>query len=164
MRNTAAKKMAVSGVLAALAVVFMTLGGLIPIATYVCPLICMVLGCFVLRLCGNRYAWTWYVAVSILSVLLGPDKEAAAVYVFMGYYPLIKQYFDKLPLGWLVKLLYFNVAVMVLYGALIFLLGLSALYTEFKEAGVIGSAVLLVLGNITFILADKVLGRFITKR
>ena len=35
--------MAMGGVFAALAVVVMNLGGLIPVATYVCPTICMVL-------------------------------------------------------------------------------------------------------------------------
>lgn len=156
--------MAVSGVLAALAVVIMSLGGLIPIATYVCPLLCMVLGCLVLRSCGERYGWTWYTAVSILSVLLGPDKEAAAVYLFMGYYPLIKQHLDKFRLRWFLKLLYFNVDVVALYGILIFLFGLDELYVEFSDAGLIGGAVLLLLGNITFVLTDKVLEKFLRKR
>lgn len=164
MRNNTAKMMAVSGVMAALAIVIMCLGGLIPVATYVCPLLCMILGCFVLRLCGRRYAWTWYAAVSLLSLLLGPDKEAAAVYVFMGYYPLIKSYFDRLTFEWIFKIAYFNVAVIALYSILIFLFGLSQLYVDFKDAGLIGGVVLLLLGNVTFVLTDKILNRFLGKR
>lgn len=164
MSNNAAKKMAISGVLAALSVAVMSFGGMIPIATYVCPLMSIILGCVVFRLCGRRYGWTWYIAVSLLSILLGPDKEAAAVYLFMGYYPLIKVYLDRLPFSWLFKFLYFNAVVIVLYSVLIFLFGLGDLYVEFKNAGIIGGAVLFVLGNITFILTDNVLNKFLVKR
>ena len=49
--------MALGGVLAALAVVVMSLGGLIPVATFVCPMLCMILLRFVCQLCGNRIGW-----------------------------------------------------------------------------------------------------------
>ena len=75
--------------MAALAVVIMCMGGIIPMATYVCPMLCSLLLAVVLRLTGRRIAWAWYAAVSLLSLLLGPDKEAAAVFVFLGYYPII---------------------------------------------------------------------------
>ena len=42
MRNTNAKAMALGGVLGALALVIMCMGGLIPFATYVCPMLCTV--------------------------------------------------------------------------------------------------------------------------
>ena len=70
------------GVFAALAVVIMNLGGLIPMATYVCPTLCMVILSFVHMACGRRIAWSWYAAVSILSLLMSPDKEAAAVFAW----------------------------------------------------------------------------------
>lgn len=164
MRNDSAKKIAVSGMLAALSMVIMCMGGLIPVATYVCPMLCMVLGCFVLRICGKRFAWTWYAAVSILSLLLAPDKEAAAVYVFLGYYPLIKAFLEKLRFSFVLKLLYFNAAVFVMYALLIFVMGLGELYAEFTSAGLWGLILLLVLGNLTFFLLDKVLSRFLPKR
>lgn len=164
MRNDSAKKIALSGMLAALALVIMCMGGMIPVATYVCPVLCMVLGCFVLRVCGKRYAWTWYAAVSVLALLLGPDKEAAAVYVFLGYYPLIKVGVDKFRFAVVLKFLYFNAAVFALYGFLIFALGLNDLYTEFSSAGIWGLILLLILGNVTFFLLDKVLNRFLPKR
>ena len=43
----------------------------------------------VLKTCGVRIAWAWYGAVAILSLLLAPDKEAAAVFAFLGYYPIV---------------------------------------------------------------------------
>ena len=164
MRNNSAKKIALSGMLAALALVIMCMGGMIPVATYVCPMLCMVLGCFVLRVCGRRHAWTWYAAVSILALLMGPDKEAATVYVFLGYYPLIKVGLERFRFAVVLKFLYFNAAVFVLYGLLIFVMGLNDLYTEFSSAGIWWIVLLLILGNLTFFLLDRVLTRFLPKR
>ena len=86
MRRNSAKYIAMGGVFAALAVVIMCLGTIIPVATFVCPMACMVLLTVVYRLTGVRIAWAWYAAVSILSLLLGPDKEAASVSRLSSYY------------------------------------------------------------------------------
>ena len=85
--NRPAYSVALGGLLAALAVVIMGLGTLIPIATYVCPMACIVLTQVVLIICGRRIAWAWYGAVAILSCLLAPDKEAAAVFAFLVFTP-----------------------------------------------------------------------------
>ena len=107
MPSKQTKAVALGGVLASVAVVVMCLGGFIPIATYVCPMICTMTQFIVLRFCGKRIAWTWFVVVCVLSLLLGPDKEAAIVFLVIGYYPLIKGFFDKCRLGFLLKLSYF---------------------------------------------------------
>ena len=86
MRRNSAKEIALGGMLAALAMVIMCLGGLVPASTYVCPMLCALVLQVVKKLCGDRIAWAWYGAVSILSILLGPDKEAAAVFLFFGSY------------------------------------------------------------------------------
>ena len=151
------KIVALGGMLAAVAVVTMCMGGLVPIATYICPLLCCVLQYIVLALCGKRIAWTWYIVVSLLSVLLGPDKEAAAVFVVLGYYPMLKPIFEKWPLSWLWKLLLFNGAVAILYMFIMRLLGLADIMDEFAGFGVFGLAAMLVLGNVTFFLLDKLL-------
>ena len=82
--------MALGGTLAALAVVLMLLGGIIPIGTYCCPILASLLLIPVLDACGTRLALAWYGAVALLAVLLCPDKETAAVFVFFGYYPANK--------------------------------------------------------------------------
>ena len=155
-----AKQMALGGILAALAVTIMSLGGLIPVATYVCPMLCMMLGYTVLLFCGRRTAWAWYGAVSILGLLLGPDKEAAAVYCFLGYYPIVKPRMDKMKLGFLWKAALFNGAVCVMYWLLLNLFGLDGLTEEFSELGQDMLWVLLILGNVTFFLLDRVLTIF----
>ena len=143
--------------MAALAVVIMSLGGMIPVATYVCPMLCALLLQFVLKLCGSRIAWAWYGAVAILGLLLGPDKEAAAVFVFLGYYPIVKPWLDRRRLKWLWKALFFNGTTLLMYWLLMYLIGMEALLEEFQGMGLAMTAVLLILGNVTFFLLDKVL-------
>lgn len=157
MRNQA-KKIALGGMLAALAVVMMSLGGLIPLATFVCPMLCMVMLQMVLGLCGSRVAWAWYGAVALLGLLLGPDKEAAAVFAFLGVYPIVKPRMDGWKLGPVLKLLLFNVSVLVMYWLLMNLFGMAELAAEFEEMGAAMTAVTLILGNVTFFLLDRLLG------
>ena len=148
---------ALGGVFAALAVVIMSLGGLIPAATFVCPMLCMLLQSFVLKQCGNRMAWAWYGAVAILGVLLGPDKEAGAVFVFLGYYPILKPKIEKLPWSWLWKGVLFNIVILTMYWLLMNLFGMAELVAEFAEMGTLMTLVTLVLGNVTFFLLDILL-------
>jgi len=164
MSRTNAKEIALGGVFAALAVVIMCLGGLIPIATFVCPMICMLMLQLICRLCGNRIGWAWYGCVAILSSLLGPDKEAAAVFVFLGYYPIIKPKMDRLPLRWLWKAVYFNGAVLLLYQILIRIFGMEQLAAEYRQLGAALTAVLLAVGNVVFFLLDRVLSRLGRRR
>ena len=164
MRNSKAKQMALGGIFAALALVIMSLGGMIPSATFVCPMMCCLILQIVKKLCGDRVAWAWYGAVSILSLLMGPDKEAAAVFVFLGYYPIIKPIFDKSKLSLVWKALYFNTVILVMYQLLIHLFGMAQLAAEWEELGFVMTAVMLLLGNVTFFLLDNVLGKRIRSR
>lgn len=156
-KRSPAGVIALGGVLAALAVVIMSMGTLIPVATYVCPMISAVLLQVVLKTCGKRIAWAWYGAVAILSLLLAPDKEAAAVFVALGYYPILKPRLDRLKGKWLWKGLLFNSVILAMYWLLLHLFGMDQLAAEFAEMGTVMTAVMLVLGNVTFFLLDRLL-------
>jgi hypothetical protein len=164
MKRNSAQKIALGGLMAALAIVIMCLGGLIPFATFVCPMLCCMITKVVLSMCGKRIAWAWYGAVAILSVLMAPDKEAAAVFVFLGYYPIVKPWMDKLKLSWLWKGLLFNCAILLMYWLLIHILGLSEIANDYEEAGTVITVVMLLLGNVTFFMLDLVLGRRLMRR
>ena len=157
MNREKTKAIALGGLLAAVAMVIMCLGGMIPIATYVCPMLCAIVQFLVLQFCGRRIAWVWYVAVSLLSILIGPDKEAAGVFVLLGYYPIVKPALDHSRLRWLWKLMLFNGAVALMYLGLIHLLGLSSTLSEFRELGRWGLVAMLLMGNVVFFLLDLVL-------
>ena len=143
--------------LAAAALVLMCVGTIIPVATYAAPVLCMMVCQVVLKCCGSRIAWAWYGAVAILSLLLATDKEAAAVFAVLGYYPILKPKLDRTKAKWLWKALLFNGSILLLYWILLKLLGISQLVEEFSGMGIAMTAVLLVLGNVTFFLLDSLL-------
>ena len=159
MGRNSAKSVALGGVMAALAVVIMCMGGIIPVATYVCPMLCAMLLAVVLRLTGRRIAWAWYAAVAVLSLLLGPDKEAAAVFLFLGYYPIIKPAFERTKMPNFCKYLYFNAVILMVYWMLINLMGLTEIAKEFSEFGTLFTVVMLLMGNMIFQMLDKILTR-----
>jgi len=157
-KRTPASSIALGGVLAAVAVVIMAMGTLIPVATFVCPVLCMMILRIVVRICGSRIGWAWYGAVSLLCLMMAPDKEAAAVFVFIGYYPIVKPRLDGMRIPWLWKTLLFNGAMGVMYYLLIHLMGMEEIAAEYAEMGSVLTIVMLVLGNVTFFLLDRLLG------
>lgn len=159
MRKTPAARIALGGMLAAVAVVIMDLVGLIPVATFVCPMLSMMILTLVIQFCGLRIGWAWYGAVSILTVLLGPDKEAAAIFVFLGYYPMLKPSLDKLKIRTVLKFLFFNVAILLMYWLLINVFGLTQIAHEYSELGVALAFFTLITGNLVFFMLDIILGR-----
>ena len=157
MRNTSVKAIAFGGMLSAVCVGIMCMGTLIPLATFICPVLVTLTGYGVIRFCGRKIAWCWYAAVAILSALLAPDKEAAALFIFIGYYPFVKLWFDRYRLGWLGKLLLFNCAIGLMYFLLLRLSGMADLAEEYAQLGIWGSVIMLLLGNATFFLVDRLL-------
>ena len=157
MRQSNTRKIALGGMLAAVAVVIMCLGGFLPVATYICPVLCCMTAYLVLLFCGKRIAWAWFWVVAILSLLMGPDKEAAVIFLFLGYYPMLKKRIEKMGLPWLIKFTFFNASTVAAYLVLIHLLGMEQIAQENAQFGVLGLIVLLVLGNITFYLLDRLL-------
>ena len=152
------KRIALCGVLAALAVTVMVLGTIVPVGTFCCPAVAGLLLIPVLDLCGVRLALGWYAAVSLLSLLLAPDREAALLFLFLGYYPVMQPYFARIPVRALrpcAKLLLFNAAVLLLYGLVCGLLGIPAA----SDGSAVLLAVMLLLGNVTFFLYDIVIAR-----
>ena len=159
MRRSSPKQIALGGVLAALAVVVMSFGGLIPLATYVSLMLCMMILKLVCLTCGRRIGWAWYGAVAILSLLLSADKEAAAVFAFLGYYPIVKPRLDQLKFSILWKLLLFNAATVLMYTLLMTVFGMATLAAELREMGIALLILTLALGNVTFLLLDRILSR-----
>ena len=157
MQRNEVKRIVLGGMLAAVAVVIMCLGGFIPVATYICPMLCCLTQFIVYRFCGKRIAWSWYAVVSILTLLLCPDKEAALVFLALGYYPLIKPMIDRSKLRAVLKVLFFNASILIAYGILIYLMGMEEIAAENMEFGLIGLVVILLLGNVTFFLLDRFL-------
>jgi hypothetical protein len=158
MKNS--KKMALTGMLCALAVAIMMMGGLIPLATYCCPALAGLMLIPIFVECGEKLSWCAYAAIAALSLMLCPDKEAALFFVFLGYYPIVRWRLEQIrsaPLRIIAKLGVFNIAVGIIYLLLIFLFRMDRIIQEYQEMGLILTAVCLLLGNITLLFYDRLL-------
>lgn len=133
---------------------FMT--GLVPFLTYTLPAVSGALLAIIVIEINKKWATGAYIAISLLSLLIVADKEAAMFFVaFFGYYPIIKEVIeDKLPkvLEWIVKLLLFNVAAVIAYVVIIYVFGIP--FDEMEEYGKYSALILLAMGNVIFILYD----------
>jgi len=157
MKRFSAKNIALGGVLSAMAQVIMGLGTMIPFATYICPVLCMLILCVYHRIAGRKAAWTWYIATSLVSLLLSPDKEASAMLVFFGYYPIVKPVLEGKALGWFYKFTVFNISILTMYGLLIYVFAMTQVAAEFQEMGTVMTIATLLLGNVTFFVLDRLL-------
>ena len=103
-----------------------------------------------------------FFASAMLSLLLAPDKEAAAIFLALGYYPIVKPKLDRKSKirRWVGKFLLFNVSILAVYAVLLFVLRLDALREEFSAMSGALLAGLLLGGNFLFWLDDRLLGRF----
>ena len=157
----AARQVALGGMLTAVAVVIMDLGSIIPVNTYVCPVLCILINRIVLELCGRRIGWCYYLATAVLSLLLAPDREAALVYAFLGYYPMLRPWFERLGgLKLAAKLVFFTLAGGASLAVLVLSMGAAAAMDE----GWLLTAVTVVLWDVLFLLVDRLLGMPMKKR
>ena len=158
-KRGAAARMALCGVLAALAVALMFLGGTVPFASIACPVLASLVLIPVYCECGWKWGLLWYAAVA---ALLAPEKEAAVLFVFFGYYPMLRKLIGRLRVraaAWVVKLVYVNAAVFAAYGLMLYVFHLTAVMEDFAGMGKAMLAVLLVLANVTFVIYDVLIAR-----
>lgn len=154
-----ARPLALCGVLTALAVVLLCLGGVIPGAVFCAPILAMAALLPVLEELGPKAAGTAYAAVSILALLLVPDRETAFVYLFFGWYPILRPKIAALP-SWplrvLARVAVCSAAALLLYGLVLRLMGLTE---DLLDSVWYVNAALLAAGNVVFLLTDATLAR-----
>ncbi len=159
------KKLAISAVFAAVSVVLMLMTGIIPVLTYAIPAIAGLILTIIVIEIDKKWAVAVYFTVSVLSLILVPDKEAVAMYIaFFGYYPIIKSVFEsKLPIvfEYIIKFSLFNVAMVGSYCLLIFVL-MPELKDELLDADKWFLPILLAAGNVFFFLYDYAMTKMIT--
>ena len=162
MRNT--MKIALGGVITALAVVCMLVTSVIPVATYSCPILSGMLLLVIVIEINSKWAFCVYSAISILSILIVPDKEAVVYFVTLfGYYPILKQLIERRSskiYQWILKLIVFNVAAIAAFFVTVSLLNVPK--ESFSIGGVYLPLVFLIAGNFIFILYDTALSGVIT--
>ncbi|MBR3356081.1 MAG: hypothetical protein IKG47_12170 [Oscillospiraceae bacterium] len=151
---------ALGGILSALSITFMFLGGVFPFAEYVGPAMASICVLIFKEEFGAKAALLMYIAVSLLAILLSPSLESSLLFMaFMGWYPISKNIIEtkaKSVLSMMIKLLLVNISVLSLYYVLLNVLKLPSL-EEDLAGGPWLTAVLIILYNITFLLFDRLL-------
>ena len=82
----------------------------------------------------------------------------------LGHYPLAKVFLERIrnkALRLAAKLAVFNVSVFIVYGLLLVLFPVAALVEEFADTGNAFLGILLIVGNITFLIYDMAVKRLV---
>ncbi len=155
--------LSLSSLIAALCTAIMMSTGLITIGTYALPAIAGIFCVPIVIEINKKWAVATYVVTSLLSILIAADKEAVIIFIlFFGYYPILKATIEKIKNRWLVlffKLFIFNISIIFYYVLTMNLLGLPD--DAFALFGVSVPLFFLAMGNVTFLLYDYAVSKFI---
>lgn len=163
-------KTAIGGMATALTVALLIPTAL-DIFVFALPAFASLITAFCVIELDKKWAFGVYAASSVISLFTVPNKEAVLMYVaFFGYYPIVKALIEgkmKRPVGYVLKFLVFNVSVVAAYYVIIKLSGMP--FNEFMgiEGGGFlakyGVPVMLILGNIAFVLLDFMISVYVTR-
>ena len=101
-----------------------------------------------------------YVATSVLSLFIVPDREAVMLFIMLlGYYPTLKPYIERLGRLWgtAVKAALFNGTVIAFYYVMLFVFGVPDLLEGWGDFGRFTVVVALGLVNFTLFTYDFLL-------
>ena len=155
------KRISISALCIALGVVFLYLGSLLDVLDMSAAVLASVhvLYCVLER--GYGYAGMVYLGVSVLSLLLLPNKSPAILFIgLFGYVPISKFFFEKKmkKWAWFPKVIVFN----LLFGAIVYFgAELMGFYTEniWGIPAFVFYIVYFVFANIVYILCDILFAR-----
>ncbi len=153
--KTAARRMAACAMMAAISVVLMLLGSILELGMYAAPILAGLCFIPVGQKYGRKYHIVLYVATDILCFLFVPNIEENLMFAgLFGWYPIVRPLLQKLPkfLKLMVKLAVFNIVIVVIEW-----LVMTVLAPE--TVGGVLLWVLLILGNITFLVYDCLIPR-----
>lgn len=152
----------VCGLFIALSVVIMLIAH-IGVLSYAVPALAGALLVIIYLELGVKNAFIVYLAVSVLSFIIGVQPDAFLCYaLFFGYYPFVKAYLERIKsktVQWIVKVALFTVAF-----SLVLLLGMYVFGVPIDDMGY-GIWYLVGLGiglELMFVLYDIALTRVIT--
>lgn len=156
-------KTAFGGIIAALSLSLMFLISIIPMFTYVVPAAASMLLIPIIIEIDKKWALGIYFSVSLLGLIVVPNKEVAVIYAaFFGYYPVLKSVLEsqmKIIPEWIFKILTFNASVLLSYYLMLKFMGITI--DELERFGWFAIPLLLVLGTIAFVLYDYAMTKLI---
>lgn len=114
-RKKSTRYLALSAILVALGVIFLTLGAFVEVLDLSMAAIASLTVIFAVIELKGRYPYLVYLATTALSLLLLPGQTPPLLYaLFAGYYPILKAILEgrfSRPVAWLFKILSFLAAL-----------------------------------------------------
>ena len=151
-------KVALCGLLAALMVIVMLLGSIVPVAALLCPALAGLFLIPAIREYGMGTGVSLYGATAVLSLVLLPDKEVALLFtLILGPFPLLRPFLDRIvlrPLRVLTKLLLCSLLLVLCYTLLLLVLAPAGLEAELGAYSRGMLILLLILFNVMFLFYD----------
>ncbi len=150
-------KAALCGIVAALAVVIMMITYISPVLVYTAPPLAGVILLLIVNEIGFSRAVGTYVTVSLLSLFLIADKEAATFFTcFFGYYPILRIFLDKKiklkTIKRIIKFVVFNLSLLSCVGVSMYIFNID--YSDFTDGGKYAIYIFWGIMNFIFILFD----------
>lgn len=151
-------KVALGGIVSALCLCMMFLTGVFPIFNFAITIYTGALMIIVAHEVSTGWAAAAYCAVSLLSLFLTPDKEAATLFIFFfGYYPILLPLFRRIKsklIVTVIKYALFNIAMVAWYKTITFVMGIYDFFGNFAFLGKYLTVGVLIFVNLIFLLYD----------
>ena len=159
------KKTALAAILSALGIVLLAVGSIIEtldLSSAALAGFVIVIGVIEL---GGRYPLMMYFVISVLSVLVLPNKFSALFFIFGGFYPMFKAYVERFHniIAWTLKFSVFNTFFIFIILAVRFLIARNLLPPVSEDNFLFENFkfVVFLVANLTFLLYDIAMTRII---
>lgn len=160
MKKNEIKKTAISAILCAFSVVVLYIGSIFDMVDITCAAIASGAVAFSAIELRDKHSVLIFVVTSLLSFVLFPLSSASIFYIaFLGYYPIIKIYIEKIKgiFSAILKLIIFNGSFFP-----IFYIFRSLFLAQDTEISAVIIVLLIVFANVFFIAYDLALNVLIT--
>ena len=165
------KKLTVSALLSAMGVALLFVGSVIETLDLSAAALASFFCIFAVIELGNKFSWLIFTVTGILSVVLMPYSMGGWYYLlFFGYYPILKEKFERLPkiIAWIVKIIVLNASVILSLVVASFIFYGGNLNTAFMMTfgsdgyGLYAAIGIYALVNLVFVIYDLALTRLIS--
>ena len=163
-RKKRTRDLTLCAIISALCVLVLLLGSVFDVFDLTAAMIASIFCAVTVIEVGGFWPWLTYATVTVLSLILLPNKLPAAVFLLTGYYPIIKQKLERLKksVSWILKILIFN-AISTAFFFICKLFFTNVDLMLLPSAGKTLNIVLgYALGNLVFVLYDIALSKIIT--